>query len=1199
MMKHLLIILMLLLVIPTVSAIAPNITGIPDVNLTEDVFNVTLNLSQFVQDPDTTISSLTWSVFNTPNSNITIVNPIGNFSMQPNFNGIENVIFQVSDGVDTDLALVTVNVTAVNDEPTIPTNLSPTNNSIINITTTSFNTTTSTINLTWNNSTDIENDSITYRITFSSLTPPGFPLSFNYSTTSNFLTVPILNNTDYYYSVMATDGVNNSTITPLFNFKTQFVFANNTPPTTPVLTTPANNSIVSPFNTSISNLTWANSTSANNLSITYLISFTSEPSPGLPLTYNYSTASPNLTIELVNNTRYYWSVIATDGLLNSTPSEIRTFTANVTGTQLPPTQPGLISPTNNTVVDIFNATIVNLTWNNSTDPNNDSITYLVSFSTGVSPGSTTIYNFSTTNTSIQLPVINNTQYFWSVLATDGTTNSTPSEQRTFVTNLSGLFLFPPTTPTLTSPTPGQWVNISSGNRLNLTWTNSTDPDNNTISYLIHFSTVTTPGQPIEYTLTSNTSRIEVIVQNNTQYFWTVLARDAAMNATATETRNFTTNLNPTNQAPTMPVQVSPLNNQLIQLNSTSITLDWLPSTDPNNDSITYLVALTTDSVPGSSLLYNYSTTASQITLPVRESVDYYWSVKATDGIDNSSATSLLKFSVFTSPLAITQRFPTATDILVGDSTQQLFNVTLNNPRNANLSFNWKVNGITKATNQAFTWDTSGLSGTFTIEVEATDSSENVSTAWTATVADKPISRSGKFTGTILTIPSSQLSSATGVVIERPGFGKIDFGNQVIDLSDVVDLDSFVIIERGIAGIDTNQYPTLNKPATITLEGLTYTQQIPSLFRTSAFTTSVGSAVCTSCTLLNYTQGPTSSGTVVFLVPSFSTYRAGNNITTTTPTTIGLVIKDMEIDGDDVKVDPNGRDTVDDIRPDQRITIDLEIENTFSRTDDIEIEDIDVEITIFDIDDGDDLDFDADREFDLDAGDDEDVEIDFVVPLEVEDGQEYEVLVEVFGRGTDGNRYEASTRAFIEIEKDKHDVRITDLALNPSSVECTTTANLDVEVTNLGEDSERRAVLTITNEKLGLNQDARFTLDEDPDDSDFDMFKRFLIRVPADAEEGVYDILVQTYYDDTRLSDSRLVQLNVNNCQESSLTTLGRGSIAEDEPLSVIQVPELKTKETRIVTPGFMGVVWVILLLGALGTMGVAAYAVLKNRTPKF
>ncbi len=259
----------------------------------------------------------------------------------------------------------------------------------------------------------------------------------------------------------------------------------------------------------------------------------------------------------------------------------------------------------------------------------------------------------------------------------------------------------------------------------------------------------------------------------------------------------------------------------------------------------------------------------------------------------------------------------------------------------------------------------------------------------------------------------------------------------------------------------------------------------------------------------------------------------------------LKITKVKIDGERLSL--TGGDTIDEIMPGDNIEIEINIENEFSRSSDIEIENIEIEVTIEDIDDGDDLDFESDDEFDIDAGDDEDVELDFVVPYEVEDNEKYRIVIEAVGEDNNGSLHRDFVTGYIKIEKDEHNVKISDLTVNPKIISCSRNLEVSVRVTNLGEEREKNARLLVSSGTLGISSGYSFSLDEDPFDEEYDIEKDFLFTLPEDVQSGNHELVVRTYYDNSIPSDSRNAEILVRECDEtgsssSEETDAGKGDV---------------------------------------------------------
>ena len=115
------------------------------------------------------------------------------------------------------------------------------------------------------------------------------------------------------------------------------------------------------------------------------------------------------------------------------------------------------------------------------------------------------------------------------------------------------------------------------------------------------------------------------------------------------------------------------------------------------------------------------------------------------------------------------------------------------------------------------------------------------------------------TTTFSGLGTAELNNMSDLTLENTSYGKIIF-SQVINLTQVagvdriVDFDSDLNFSDNLVNIDSTQLPYMDKSATISLYGLTFTD--PQIIK--------GGSVCADCTEISY-----SSGILVFTTTSFS------------------------------------------------------------------------------------------------------------------------------------------------------------------------------------------------------------------------------------------------------------------------------------------------------------------------------------------
>lgn len=241
----------------------------------------------------------------------------------------------------------------------------------------------------------------------------------------------------------------------------------------------------------------------------------------------------------------------------------------------------------------------------------------------------------------------------------------------------------------------------------------------------------------------------------------------------------------------------------------------------------------------------------------------------------------------------------------------------------------------------------------------------------------------------------------------------------------------------------------------------------------------------------------------------------------------LAVNDIEIKvGNDRTKDMQDGDVADDeAAPGDEITLEFEVENLFSDDEDIDIEDIEVELTVKDIDDGDDIELDA-NEFDLDAEKTEDVKFTFTVPFIV-DEERYALEVHIEGEDDEGTLHELDFVVYIEVEKESHELRIERVEVSPSTISCLRTTSVEVSVVNTGSDDEDVRV-SVSSRGLNFESEREFELEEG-DDSDSRRSTSFSIPVDEEQTPGIYSIQVEVFRGNSREA-SEDIQLEVRNCE---------------------------------------------------------------------
>ena len=888
-----------------------------------------------------------------------------------------------------------------------------------------------------------------------------------------------------------------------------------------------------------------------------------------------------------------------------------------------------------------------MSWNASIDADNDQVTYYVFLS---NDSSNIAFNGTTAAVNLQLTdLVANETYFWYVIASDDSLNSSNSSTFNFT-------MLRDNDPVINKWTWNNTINISSTNTTPFVAENKTlsfeinasDPDNNSINFTWFRDNVEISNlQNFTFNLTNNFTAagsyvLKLKVQDNNS---NSVEQDWSVTVTNTNREpllDTITNKNATEDS------VLKFNITFVDSDNNSITLTSNISTisftkDANNSLATVSWTPTNDNVGNNTILF-----------------------VVNDSLKSDSKTIVISVDNTDDAPTITEFFPTENKTIADGIGSQLFNVTFSDiDAGEDAAAYWFGNSTADMPSNSSNVTVAGLStGIYNITAIVNDTSGNATRyEWALTVTTGII-----FDGLASTIleglNQSDRESVTNVTINQSTFGGIDFGNETMNFSRIANLEDAFNISNGVISVDTGTYPELNRNASIVMKDLNFTKA-PLIYNASGFENTDGN-VCPDdiCTNITY---DVANGILRFNVPHFSTYYTQTNTTngapviTSTPVTKATELAQYTYDVDatdpdgdvlifslitrpsgmsissssgvilwtpilsqlglnnvtvnvsdgilnttqsfqinvdkgpklvisdlDVKVDKktdknlNNNTKIDkEAVPGSIVEFKLEIENLFTDEEDLKIKDIDVEVTIEDIDDGDDLAEDAD-EFDIKPEKNKDVSIEFDIPLEV-DEDIYDVIINIEGKDENGTTHAIIWGLELEVEKESHEIRIIRAALTPSTIRCQRQISINTEIINTGSDDEDDVTLEATSADLGISSlTADIELDEGTDDNRFT--KLITKSISADAAPGIYPITINAYYGST-LSESKTVDLTVEDCE---LVKKIKKEVKEEKPKVEVILPKVVKEEkpkadvSFVETEGY-SVLLVILTIMFIGT----------------
>jgi phosphodiesterase/alkaline phosphatase D-like protein len=537
----------------------------------------------------------------------------------------------------------TFTVDTPNNVPSTPTLVSPSNGGIV---------TTLTPLLTANNSSDADNDVLTYNFQVSSnsaftaiVAQTSSITEGTGSTTSWTVSSNLVDGNVYYWRVRVSDGEDYS------GYATTRVFMvdlPNNPPSVPVLASPSNGQQVDAL---IPILTINNSNDADGDNLVYNFQVSSNSSFTAIISQSGAVAestgpvtSWTVGTTLSNFTNYWWRVRAYDGTDSSAFSQSSVFYINFTEPNDPPSQPEANLPLPG---DTCETACPILVVNNSNDPDGDSLDYyfevwdeqqsnLVSSSPPIPEGSggTTSWEVDTLDEGLS--------YRWRSRSSDGNEYAEWSSWADFsITVLNHA----PSIPVVMLPADGDTL---LGSTHPLIIYNSSDEDGDELTYQFKLCDYPDTTQVVENVtgviegeISTTTYETTASLTDREFYCWKVRAYDGEEYSDWTPERTFM-HLSFIVSTEDVPVPISPKEGDIvssrrprfiIETSEADLSLDFYFEVADNPD---FNNAIVSGPVAGST-----SSTSWRATSNLKVNTDYFWRVKST----NSAWTEAIDFHV--------------------------------------------------------------------------------------------------------------------------------------------------------------------------------------------------------------------------------------------------------------------------------------------------------------------------------------------------------------------------------------------------------------------------------------------------------------------------------------------------------------------------------------------------------------------------
>lgn len=415
----------------------------------------------------------------------------------------------------------TFRVNTVNDPPTAPTISSPAAGSAV---------ATLTPVLTVNNAADPDSANLTYNFDlaldpdFTQIVASTKGVASGQRTTSWIVPVSLVENTLYYWRAQADDWLVEGPWSGAARF---FVNTVNDAPTAPVVVAPVNGATVSALATDV---VITNSSDPDSSSLLYYFEADTVPtfdSAGIIRSGSMAGGSGTTTWHLsglLDNTRYYLRVKASDGSADGPWSAVAGFFANTMNE--PPTIPVLANPSDGAGVNLFKPV---LSVHNSTDLDRDVLSYefelygdaaLTNLIAQSGPIAETVL---VTGWTVPVSLVENQTCYWRARAGDGLLRSAWMPPASFMVNTAN---DAPGAPQLSAP--GDGATLASLTPT-LEVANASDPDSATLTYdfeVYNGNLLAASHSGVPEGISGRTSvTLTAALSDNTSYSWRARAFD--------------------------------------------------------------------------------------------------------------------------------------------------------------------------------------------------------------------------------------------------------------------------------------------------------------------------------------------------------------------------------------------------------------------------------------------------------------------------------------------------------------------------------------------------------------------------------------------------------------------------------------------------------------------------------------------------
>ncbi len=236
------------------------------------------------------------------------------------------------------------------------------------------------------------------------------------------------------------------------------------------------------------------------------------------------------------------------------------------------------------------------------------------------------------------------------------------------------------------------------------------------------------------------------------------------------------------------------------------------------------------------------------------------------------------------------------------------------------------------------------------------------------------------------------------------------------------------------------------------------------------------------------------------------------------------------DGDDSNL--NDGDTINvNLKPESKAEFEIDLKNYFTNTEDININDAYIKMTIENIDDGDDITEKTERK-DIRPNKKKTYNLQFTIPETAEEG-DYNVILEAFGEDENGAEHYSKVELTLKVKREKHDLRIKNININPTVACIGDKITIKTTLKNEGTRDEDRTTIIVEQKELNYKKYETFSLDSY--DGSHNQETAVFYLDTKNIKPGEYTLQFKAYYDDNFINYNE-TKIYIEDCNKKTENT---------------------------------------------------------------